>query len=73
MTDYLWKTADMITAMSGRPNGTMPEGISGISIDSRDLKGGEAFFAIKGDRVDGHDFVNVATANGAALLVVSEA
>jgi UDP-N-acetylmuramoyl-tripeptide--D-alanyl-D-alanine ligase len=28
----------------------MPEGISGISIDSRSLQPGEAFFAIKGDR-----------------------
>ena len=73
MTDYLWKTVDMIAAMAGRPVGSMPQGISGISIDSRDLKGGEAFFAIKGDRVDGHDFANVAAANGAALLVVSEA
>jgi len=73
MTDYLWKTVDMIAAMAGRPVGPIPQGVTGISIDSRDLKGGEAFFAIKGDRVDGHDFVNVAAANGAALLVVSEA
>ncbi|CAN7253112.1 UDP-N-acetylmuramoylalanyl-D-glutamyl-2,6-diaminopimelate--D-alanyl-D-alanine ligase [Rhizobium sp. LjRoot254] len=73
MTEYLWKTVDMIAAMAGRPIGSMPQGITGISIDSRDLKGGEAFFAIKGDRVDGHDFANVAAANGAALLVVSEA
>jgi UDP-N-acetylmuramoyl-tripeptide--D-alanyl-D-alanine ligase len=73
MTEYLWKTTDMIAAMAGRPIGSMPQGITGISIDSRDLKGGEAFFAIKGDRVDGHDFANVAAANGAALLVVSEA
>lgn len=72
MTDLLWTTADMIEAMAGRPVGIMPAGVTGISIDSRDIKGGEAFFAIKGDRVDGHDFVNVAAANGAALLVVSE-
>jgi UDP-N-acetylmuramoyl-tripeptide--D-alanyl-D-alanine ligase len=73
MTDHLWKTADMAAAMSGRPVGAMPEGVTGISIDSRALAPGEAFFAIKGERVDGHDFANVAAANGAALLVVSEA
>ena len=62
----------MIEAMAGRPVGTMPEGIGGISIDSRSISPGDAFFAIKGDRVDGHDYVNVAVANGAGVLVVSE-
>jgi UDP-N-acetylmuramoyl-tripeptide--D-alanyl-D-alanine ligase len=72
MTELLWKTADMIEAMAGRPRGTMPKGIGGISIDSRSIAPGDAFFAIKGDRVDGHDFANVAAANGAGVLVVSE-
>ncbi|MCP1199706.1 UDP-N-acetylmuramoylalanyl-D-glutamyl-2,6-diaminopimelate--D-alanyl-D-alanine ligase [Notoacmeibacter sp. MSK16QG-6] len=62
----------MIAAMDGRPVGEMPEGISGISIDSRTVRTGEVFFAIKGDRFDGHDFCTKAVANGAALLVVSE-
>ena len=73
MTDYLWRTDRMIEAMAGRPVGAMPEGIGGISIDSRSLGAGDAFFAIKGDRVDGHDYANVAAANGAGVLVVSEA
>jgi UDP-N-acetylmuramoyl-tripeptide--D-alanyl-D-alanine ligase len=63
----------MVAAMAGRPFGTLPEGITGISIDSRSIGPGEAFFAIKGDRVDGHDYASMAMANGAALLVVSEA
>ncbi|KRB61434.1 UDP-N-acetylmuramoylalanyl-D-glutamyl-2, 6-diaminopimelate--D-alanyl-D-alanine ligase [Rhizobium sp. Root708] len=70
---WLWTTEDMIAAMAGRPFGTLPEGITGISIDSRSIGPGEAFFAIKGDRVDGHDYASMAMANGAALLVVSEA
>ncbi|CAN7373880.1 MAG: UDP-N-acetylmuramoylalanyl-D-glutamyl-2,6-diaminopimelate--D-alanyl-D-alanine ligase [Rhizobium sp.] len=71
--NWLWTTEDMIAAMAGRPFGTLPEGITGISIDSRSIASGEAFFAIKGDRVDGHDYASMAMANGAALLVVSEA
>ena len=62
----------MIEAMDGRPLGAMPAGITGISIDSRTIGEGEAFFAIKGDRFDGHNFASVAVANGASLLVVDE-
>lgn len=70
---WLWTSADMVTLMGGRPFGNLPEGVTGISIDSRSIGSGEAFFAIKGDRTDGHDFATMAVANGAALLVVAEA
>ena len=73
MSDILWKSADMVKAMEGRPVGHLPEGITGISIDSRTLRKGEAFFAIKGDVFDGHDFATSAMAAGAGLLVVTEA
>ncbi|WP_242217002.1 UDP-N-acetylmuramoylalanyl-D-glutamyl-2,6-diaminopimelate--D-alanyl-D-alanine ligase [Shinella zoogloeoides] len=69
---WLWTSADLIAAMHGRPIGNLPQGVTGISIDSRAIAPGEAFFAIKGDRVDGHDFASFAVANGAGLLVVSE-
>ncbi len=73
MTEILWKSADMVKAMEGRPVGQLPVGITGISIDSRTLRKGEAFFAIKGDVFDGHDFATAAMAAGAGLLVVTEA
>jgi UDP-N-acetylmuramoyl-tripeptide--D-alanyl-D-alanine ligase len=62
----------MIAITAGRPVGNLPTGITGISIDSRTVKAGEAFFAIKGDRVDGHDYASFAVANGASLLVIAE-
>ncbi|HZL28704.1 MAG TPA: UDP-N-acetylmuramoyl-tripeptide--D-alanyl-D-alanine ligase [Acidobacteriaceae bacterium] len=43
----------------------------GYSIDSRTVGAGELFFAVKGDRVDGHDYVEAAIANGAVAAVVS--
>ncbi|MDO9414567.1 UDP-N-acetylmuramoylalanyl-D-glutamyl-2,6-diaminopimelate--D-alanyl-D-alanine ligase [Pararhizobium sp.] len=73
MTNWLWTNSDLLAAMQGRPVGSLPQGITGISIDSRGISKGEAFFAIKGDRVDGHDYAGIAIANGASLLVVSEA
>ncbi len=39
--------------------------IKGVSIDSRTVKEGELFIAIKGDRFDGHDFVADAIGRGA--------
>ncbi len=43
----------------------------GYSIDSRTVGAGELFFAVKGERVDGHDYVETALANGAVAAVVS--
>ena len=48
----LWTSDELVAATDGRPLGHLPAGISGISIDSRSLKTGEAFFAIKGDAMD---------------------
>jgi len=43
---------------------------SGYSIDSRTIAPGELFFAVKGERLDGHDFVEKALAAGALAAVV---
>ena len=43
---------------------------SGYSIDSRTLQPGELFFAVRGERLDGHDFVEAALAKGAVGAVV---
>jgi UDP-N-acetylmuramoyl-tripeptide--D-alanyl-D-alanine ligase len=42
----------------------------GYSIDSRSIKPGELFFAVKGERLDGHDYVEAALQNGALAAVV---
>ncbi len=43
----------------------------GYSIDSRTILPGELFFAVRGERLDGHDFVDAALANGAVAAVVA--
>jgi UDP-N-acetylmuramoyl-tripeptide--D-alanyl-D-alanine ligase len=68
----LWTAEATVEAMGGRPVGNLPGGVPGISIDSRTLKPGEAFFAIKGEIFDGHDFATAAVKAGAGLLVVAE-
>src|SRR5438270_12553473 len=42
----------------------------GYSIDSRTVQPGELFFAVKGERLDGHDFVHQALERGAVSAVV---
>lgn len=42
----------------------------GAAIDSRRVEGGELFFALPGERTDGHRFVAAALAGGAAAAVV---
>jgi UDP-N-acetylmuramoyl-tripeptide--D-alanyl-D-alanine ligase len=43
---------------------------SGYSIDSRTVGGGQLFFAVKGERLDGHDYAEQALEKGAAAAVV---
>ena len=57
MTAPLWTLSDFAAAMGGRVVGQPGEAIEGISIDSRSIGPGDAFFAIKGDSRDGHEFV----------------
>ena len=45
---------------------------SGYSIDSRTLLPGNLFFAVRGERLDGHDFVEAALAKGAVGAVISQ-
>jgi len=67
----LWTIDDMAVAMRAQRHGALPADSNGISIDSRHLNKGDAFFAIKGDNRDGHDFVTAALNAGAGLAVVA--
>ncbi len=69
----LWTSQAMREAMRADANGKLPDVVTGLSIDSRSIKVGEAYFAIKGDVHDGHAFVDAALKAGAALAVVETA
>jgi UDP-N-acetylmuramoyl-tripeptide--D-alanyl-D-alanine ligase len=67
----LWTLDAMATAMNAERAGALPTDLSGISIDSRTLVKGDAFFAIQGENRDGHDFIDNALKSGAGLAVVA--
>jgi UDP-N-acetylmuramoyl-tripeptide--D-alanyl-D-alanine ligase len=73
MSAPLWTSHHMAAAMRAAASGTLPRAIAGISIDSRSIAIGEAYFAIKGEVHDGHAFVEAALKAGAALAVVETA
>jgi UDP-N-acetylmuramoyl-tripeptide--D-alanyl-D-alanine ligase len=63
----LAKIAEFVTADGEFPRQEIAQA---YSIDSRTVGAGELFFAVKGERLDGHDFVSAALERGAAAAVV---
>ena len=63
----LAKVAEFASATGNYPR---QEEAQGYSIDSRTVRAGEVFFAVKGERLDGHDFVGAALERGASAAVV---
>jgi UDP-N-acetylmuramoyl-L-alanyl-D-glutamate--2,6-diaminopimelate ligase len=57
-------------AVLGSPD---PVEVRDLAYDARAVTPGAAFFAVPGERADGHDFAEEAVANGAAVLVVERA
>ncbi|TCK74361.1 UDP-N-acetylmuramoyl-tripeptide--D-alanyl-D-alanine ligase [Acidipila rosea] len=56
--------------LPGKPIGELIA--TGYSIDSRTMQAGELFFAVRGERFDGHDFIEAAFAREAVAAVVAE-
>ena len=63
-----WKSHDAEIATGGKSTTTWQA--NRAEIDSRAIKGGEIFFALKGENVDGHTYVKSALEKGAAVAVV---
>jgi UDP-N-acetylmuramoyl-tripeptide--D-alanyl-D-alanine ligase len=64
---------DAARAVGGRVTAGDPGAmIEGAAIDSRAVRGGEAFFAFGGAHTDGHRFVPDALARGAAAAIIQE-
>ena len=72
MAEPLWTPGEIAAALGTAPSGAMTVPVNGISIDSRTLNGGDLFFAIRGERMDGHRFVDAAFGHGAAAAVVEQ-
>src|SRR5262245_55635756 len=67
----LWTVEATAAAMGAMRARNLPASVPGLSIDSRTVGRGEAFFAITGENRDGHDFVAAALDAGAGLAVIA--
>lgn len=71
MTTPLWTSAEATSATGGKLQGDDWEA-TGVSIDTRTLEAGDLFVAIEGLERDGHEFVAMAEAAGAAAVLISK-
>ncbi|MDG7056286.1 MAG: UDP-N-acetylmuramoyl-tripeptide--D-alanyl-D-alanine ligase [Wolbachia endosymbiont of Meromenopon meropis] len=70
---FKWNANNIINATNGEEiNRFNPIHSSNISIDTRKIKKGDIFIALKGKNFDGHNFLHEAFLKGAAVAVVSE-
>jgi len=68
---FSWNGTNIAKATKGTINGDDSWTSSGVSIDTRTIKTGDLFIAIKGINFDGHDFINEAKSSGACAVIVN--
>jgi len=69
----MFTVKDLLVSTKGRLlSGNESDILTGLSTDTRRLKGGELFLAIKGERFDGHNFILDAVSKGAGGVLVQD-
>lgn len=64
----IWTADEVAAATGGTAHGAFQA--AGVEMDSRDVRPGDLFFALKGEASDGHAYLDKVFANGAAAAVV---
>ncbi|NOZ63423.1 MAG: UDP-N-acetylmuramoyl-tripeptide--D-alanyl-D-alanine ligase [Caldiserica bacterium] len=67
-----WKLQEVLTATKGELLQVKTRCFSGVSTDSRTVKEGELFIALKGKSFDAHDFLSQAFSRGAGGAVIEK-
>lgn len=65
----LWTSKSICDAIDGHASGAEVD-VFGLAIDSREVREGDAFFAMPGTSMDGHTFVQLALDRGASVVIV---
>lgn len=64
---------EILSACGGTPE-NLGDGVvvTGVTTDSRKVKKGDMFIALRGEKLDGHDYIENAVSAGAALVIVQK-
>lgn len=71
MSPIHFTEGELLLATGGRWLGDPPASVAGVSTDTRGIAAGNCFVALRGERFDGHDFLETAARSGAACAVVA--
>ena len=67
------ETARLLATLAGaRVTGSLPPSVDAIATDSRAVRPGTLFIALRGERTDGHNFIEDALTRGATAIVLEE-
>jgi UDP-N-acetylmuramoyl-tripeptide--D-alanyl-D-alanine ligase len=69
-SNTLWASTEASAATNGIASGDWIA--TGVAIDSRSVKQGDLFIAIRGDSTDGHKYARAAIENGAVAVVIDQ-
>jgi UDP-N-acetylmuramoyl-tripeptide--D-alanyl-D-alanine ligase len=68
----MFTIAEIARATGGEIIGDAAGEVTGVSIDSRSVVAGELFVALKGERFDGHDYIESAVARGVRVFLAEQ-
>ena len=68
-SDHTFRSLGLTTLNHAGPNPDPAQSISGLAVDSRDVRDGFVFVAIPGTRLDGASFAQYAVRQGAAAVI----
>ncbi len=73
MTENLWQISEIFEALNlAKPADLLDLPICGISIDTRSIQKNDLFFALQGEKSDGHDFAHLALKQGASFVIAGK-
>jgi UDP-N-acetylmuramoyl-tripeptide--D-alanyl-D-alanine ligase len=76
LSAQFWTLERVAAALDQCSSVALPRGplaLAGITTDTRSISAGQVFVALRGERFDGHDYLESAVEAGAAAVVVSKA
>ena len=72
MKSVLWDSLELCNAVEGKLVGKPNWNGSGISIDTKNTQVGDVFIALKGNKNDGHEFIDEAFEKGAVAVIANK-